>query len=992
VATELGTAYVSIVAETSKLEAGVKAALDGSGKHADIVGKDIGKRISETAAKAMKDGWRPDKNLMDGIPDTKLDRIGAHIGQVIGKGVVVGLKANQLGKEFGGGFSDGAKSVGLGKVLAGWKSELSGGGLAALGRTAGKGLMMGFTGAAAVGAAGIAGVIGTAITGGFDRLLTIDKSKQKLKALGKSTAEVADIVKTVTDSVTGTPFSLDQAFATAVQAIGAGTTDIKRFMTDVADAAGFAGTDIDRMGLIFNQIQAKGKLTGEEMMQLMEAGLPAKSWIQQSYNMTADQFDKMQKDGEITLDMLQKSIEDHAPGMGKALGDSLSGSIDGMKTAVARLGADFLAAIFGGDASKATDTMADSIQKITDKLNDMDAWVKAHGPGIQQTFKTIGTVVGGVFTEMSKTISQFMSDVKLLATGLADLVGYAAGFDEFMAKFGLGDQDKGTSLRNLQNSLLQFGNPNPAGQQGGGPNASRERRGLPPVVGSNDGLKPNAINLKDSIAAAFPQITNIGGYRANDPYPDHPSGRALDIMIPPELVGTEAGKALGDQITQYALNSGLAQYALWQQQNWKPGQAPTGMENRGSATENHMDHVHVYTAMQAMNSALSGGMGSAPSPVQGGAPAGGDLLKRLAGLGATYDTGGWLPNGTQVVTNATGKPELILNPDQQQKLVDQGVDPAALLHGGSNGAAPGPMQPNAPVPGEQGQGDPNYGMDFVRSLGFIPAAAGSSGVAGTSSLSKYINMGNSVVSGLIDTGVNLANTAVSAAIAAGAAAGSFGSAAAAAPAGQLAASYGLQLLGNQGKTISKYWFGLAGIGADAAMETLSPFGMPRWLGYDYTSFAPQLGVQEAALSTVEKMGGDAIGKAFAPNAAAGGPAPMAGPAAPIPVQSRDVNLDATGPSSTSEAPPPPLPTPKLPIPGLFDEGGMLPPGGIGINMTARPEPVLTPQQWDAMMASPANSQGGAPLVQNLYAQDMQDAIRQLDKVKRRDMMQYAGRP
>jgi hypothetical protein len=31
-------------------------------------------------------------------------------------------------------------------------------------------------------------------------------------------------------------------------------------------------------------------------------------------------------------------------------------------------------------------------------------------------------------------------------------------------------------------------------------------------------------------------------------------------------------------------------------------------------------------------------------------------------------------------------------------------------------------------------------------------------------------------------------------------------------------------------------------------------------------------------------------------------------------------------------------------------------------------------------------------VQNLYAQDMQDAIRQLEKVKRRDMMQYAGRP
>ena len=82
------------------------------------------------------------------------------------------------------------------------------------------------------------------------------------------------------------------------------------------------------------------------------------------------------------------------------------------------------------------------------------------------------------------------------------------------------------------------------------------------------------------------------------------------------------------------------------------------------------------------------------------------------------------------------------------------------------------------------------------------------------------------------------------------------------------------------------------------------------------------------------------------------------------------------------------------IPNLmgYDQGGMLPPGGMGINMTSRPEPVLTPQQWDAIAATSSAPAQGAPLVQNLYAQDMQDAIRQLEKVKRRDMMQYSGRP
>ena len=106
--------------------------------------------------------------------------------------------------------------------------------------------------------------------------------------------------------------------------------------------------------------------------------------------------------------------------------------------------------------------------------------------------------------------------------------------------------------------------------------------------------------------------------------------------------------------------------------------------------------------------------------------------------------------------------ETSINPGQQQALADQGVDPTTLLHGTGNGAAPGPA-PNADTTQQQ----PDYGMDFVRSLGFIPATAGSNTKAGTSSLSKFIDMGSSVVGGLIDTGVNLGNMAISAAIAAG---------------------------------------------------------------------------------------------------------------------------------------------------------------------------------------------------------------------------------
>jgi tape measure domain-containing protein len=58
VATELGTGYVSIVAETAKLEAGIKKALQGGSKSADAVGRDIGTRISSQASSSLSSGMR----------------------------------------------------------------------------------------------------------------------------------------------------------------------------------------------------------------------------------------------------------------------------------------------------------------------------------------------------------------------------------------------------------------------------------------------------------------------------------------------------------------------------------------------------------------------------------------------------------------------------------------------------------------------------------------------------------------------------------------------------------------------------------------------------------------------------------------------------------------------------------------------------------------------------------------------------------------------
>lgn len=50
-----------------------------------------------------------------------------------------------------------------------------------------------------------------------------------------------------------------------------------------------------------------------------------------------------------------------------------------------------------------------------------------------------------------------------------------------------------------------------------------------PIVGGS-GLTPNARAIADYVASNYPGVQSIGGVRA-DALPDHPSGRAVDIMV-----------------------------------------------------------------------------------------------------------------------------------------------------------------------------------------------------------------------------------------------------------------------------------------------------------------------------------------------------------------------------------------------------------------------------------------------------------------------------
>src|SRR5918995_2183417 len=104
------------------------------------------------------------------------------------------------------------------------------------------------------------------------------------------------------------------------------------------------------------------------------------------------------------------------------------------------------------------------------------------------------------------------------------------------------------------------------------------------------GLTPDAIRVHRAICARYPQVTSYGGGRA-DSLPYHPSRRALDAMISNSTVGWQIANWVRANASRLGVSEVIYSQRIWTVQRSSEGWRP--MSDRGSATANHYDHVHI---------------------------------------------------------------------------------------------------------------------------------------------------------------------------------------------------------------------------------------------------------------------------------------------------------------------------------------------------------------------------------------------------------------
>lgn len=214
----------------------------------------------------------------------------------------------------------------------------------------------------------VGGAISAGLYKGLGRLTAIEQAQAKLKGLGHSAQSVSTIMDNALASVKGTAFGLEEAASVAASSVAAGIRpgkELEKTLKLVADASTIAGRDMGSMGTIFNKVIAQGKVQGDELMQLSEAGIPALALLSKQMGKTTTEVSGMIRKGQIDAKTFMDAIGKGMPGAALAAGQTTQGAFKNMGAAAGRLGAT-LAGPFYHQAR-------DAFSGMTELLDSMDA-------------------------------------------------------------------------------------------------------------------------------------------------------------------------------------------------------------------------------------------------------------------------------------------------------------------------------------------------------------------------------------------------------------------------------------------------------------------------------------------------------------------------------------------------------------------------------------------------------------------------------------------
>lgn len=220
-----------------------------------------------------------------------------------------------------------------------------------------------------------------------------------LEVMLGSASKASAMIENMREFAAKTPLTLENVISggSLLMSYGVDESNLIDTMTKLGDLASGNAEKMDRITLAYGQMLAKGKVTGEELMQMTEAGVPLQTALAESIGVTGEEFSKMVSKGEVGIDDLNKAITGLTTGNGKFAGmmEKQSQTMQGMLSTLQDNLSEFMRKMGEGAFGEVKSALQEASDLLAEWEEDgtLDKWAQGVGVMLKNLIAFLKTAI-----------------------------------------------------------------------------------------------------------------------------------------------------------------------------------------------------------------------------------------------------------------------------------------------------------------------------------------------------------------------------------------------------------------------------------------------------------------------------------------------------------------------------------------------------------------------------------------------------------------------
>jgi len=144
----------------------------------------------------------------------------------------------------------------------------------------------------------------------FVKAAELESQTRSLQVLTGSAEKAKQIIQELQQLGAVTPFTSTELIDSAkrLQAFGVEADKVVETTKRLADVSGATGAELSGLVTAYGQVQAKGRLQGEELLQFQERGVALQAELRKMYGLSGEEFQKALEKGRIGAEAVEVAI------------------------------------------------------------------------------------------------------------------------------------------------------------------------------------------------------------------------------------------------------------------------------------------------------------------------------------------------------------------------------------------------------------------------------------------------------------------------------------------------------------------------------------------------------------------------------------------------------------------------------------------------------------------------------------------------------------